>query len=143
MIYDRTRKRRVTLDAKAIGKRIAKARKSRRWKQKHLAAAVGVQENTVANWEGGHRVPPHDTLVSLAIHLRRSIDWILCGVPRRGALHRMVLLKDGGGGASRSYRVRPPFPVRFGRGLHPNPRPGGRRVNKVGDSFAVKRRSGL
>ena len=90
MIYKRTQVRRLILDPKAIGERIAKARKGRRWKQKQLAEACGVKENTVAMWEGGWRVPQRDTLVALAIHLRRSIDWLLCGVPRRGALHRMV-----------------------------------------------------
>ena len=78
-----TRRKRPTkiprLDARAIGARIASARRSYRWTQARLAELVGMKENTVSNWEGGWRVPQRDTLVALSIVLRRSIDFLLLG----------------------------------------------------------------
>jgi hypothetical protein len=43
-----------------------------------------VRKNTIAQWEGGHRVPFGPAkLVTLASLLQRSIDWILTGRNRR------------------------------------------------------------
>ncbi len=100
MIHPATKTLRVEIDPKAIGQRIAEARRSREWKQADLAAAVGVKEGTVSNWEGGHRVPPLRMIVALCIHLRRSSDWILCGAKRRGAIHRMAKLRENHGSNS-------------------------------------------
>jgi len=90
MIRRATQELTIELDAKAIGRRIAAARRSKRWRQADLATAVRVKEGTVANWEGGWRIPPIRALVGLAVQLRRSIDWIVAGCPKRGQLYRMA-----------------------------------------------------
>lgn len=90
MIHPATSTLRVELDPKKIGLRIAEARRSKKWRQADLAAAVGAKVGTVSGWEGGHRLPPVKSLVALCVHLRRSSDWILCGAKRRGAIHRMA-----------------------------------------------------
>ena len=90
MIHPATSKLRVPIDPKEIGKRIGAARRARQWTQADLAAAVGVKVGTVANWEGGHRLPPLPSLVALCVQLRRSADYLLTGVARRGAIHRLA-----------------------------------------------------
>ena len=40
-----------------IGERIRAARQRRRWTQRQLAEAVGVDRKTVDNWENGRTVP--------------------------------------------------------------------------------------
>ena len=67
----------VTLDAKAIGARIRKARKARGWSLAELARRVSVQRMTVACWECGARVPKRESLVALV--LRRKLDWLVLG----------------------------------------------------------------
>ena len=86
MISEKVRRRRLHLDARAIGQRIRKARMSKGWTQAELGQAVGMAAKTVACWESGFRVPPIRTLVNLSVHLRRSLDWLVAGVPRRGGL---------------------------------------------------------
>lgn len=73
----------VTLDAEAIGKRIADARRSRSWGQRRLAEALGVRPHTVSNWERAVRTPQRDHLVALSVALRRTIGWILLGAAAR------------------------------------------------------------
>lgn len=53
IIQNRTLCHRVTLDRKAIGERIAAARKARGWKQKQLAEAMGLSEACIVGWENG------------------------------------------------------------------------------------------
>ena len=90
MIHD-SLKRRDVADAKAIGLRIRAARKSRSWKIRDLAEAVGVARQTVACWECGARVPhTWSMMIRLCHALRRSSDWLLYGVAKRGALWRTV-----------------------------------------------------
>ncbi|MBU0718920.1 MAG: helix-turn-helix domain-containing protein [Planctomycetes bacterium] len=69
----------IELDAKAIGKRIAKARRARKWRQRDLARVVGVSKSAVACWECGSRIPPRDMIVALSIGLRRTLRWLLLG----------------------------------------------------------------
>lgn len=90
MINPATSTLRIEIDPVAVGRRIAEARRCRGWRQADLAAALGFEENTIANWEGGHRLPTVRTIVALCVHLRRSSDWILCGTAKRGAIHRMA-----------------------------------------------------
>jgi transcriptional regulator with XRE-family HTH domain len=49
-----------------LGRRIAEARKSKRWKQKELAAAVHVEPTTVSRWENGRHAPDLDVLDQIA-----------------------------------------------------------------------------
>jgi len=92
MIYETTKRRRVTLDAKAIGRRIASARKSRKWTQKDLAEAVGVRPITVCNYECGVRIPPLRTIVTIASHLKRTLEHLLFGLARRADLWKAPLI---------------------------------------------------
>lgn len=83
-VYTATKSRRIGLDAKAIGKRIADARRARRWTVKQLAEALGMHESAIHGWTSGNRIPERDSLAALSMHLRRSIDWILTGCTKRG-----------------------------------------------------------
>ncbi len=67
------------LDPIAIGKRVRSARRSRGWKQRHLAEAIGVRPLAISNWETGTRTPRSDMLVALATVLKRRIWWLLVG----------------------------------------------------------------
>ncbi len=69
----------VVLNRKAIGKRIAVARKRRGWFQADLARLVGVAPSTVGAWESGRRTPNLEALLKLAKALRRKVDWVLFG----------------------------------------------------------------
>ena len=90
MIHE-TLKRRDVADAKAIGLRIRAARKNRKWRIRDLAEAVGRAEQTVACWECGARVPSTWTVMIRLCHaLRRSSDWLVYGVAKRGSLWRTV-----------------------------------------------------
>jgi len=86
-----------TLDGRAVGRRIARARRELKWRQTDLARFVGVKRLTVANWECGIRIPPRRNLLKLSVALRRSIDWLLLG--RRGWYReRPIGLAGAGGG---------------------------------------------
>jgi len=80
-------KRRDVADAKAIGRRIRAARKSRRWTQKALGEVVGVTGQSVWYWETGRALPrTFGMLIRLCHALRRSADWLVMG-RERGARH--------------------------------------------------------
>jgi len=83
VIYVASKLFRMELDRKAIGKRIAKARRSRTpgrgWSQKDLAEAIGLSLHTIRGWENGLRLPRSVVLGTLATCLRRSLDWLLLG----------------------------------------------------------------
>lgn len=51
---------------KALGARIQSARAERGWRQKDLAAALGVEALTVSRWERGEHAPTVETLGRLA-----------------------------------------------------------------------------
>jgi len=79
------------IDRKAMGGRIRKVRMSRGGSQRALATACGVCLADARGWErGSGSIPDAAELVRLAIYLRRSIDFLLCNVSRRGALWRMA-----------------------------------------------------
>ena len=67
------------LDARAIGRRIAEARKKRDWRQCDLAAVLGMSKGAVVGWENGVRIPNRDALLALSAATRRKIDWLLYG----------------------------------------------------------------
>ncbi len=90
MIHPKVKERRFPLDPKGIGKRIRNARWSKGWRKADLAEVVGVKKSTVANWEFGWQIPRLRTMVQLSVHLRRSMDWLVGGVPRRGQLWTVV-----------------------------------------------------
>jgi len=82
MIHD-SLKRRDVADAKAIGKRIGDARRTRGWTQRDLGEAAGASFHTVQGWENGLRVPGSWTMMIRLCHvLRRSGDWLVMGRAR-------------------------------------------------------------
>jgi transcriptional regulator with XRE-family HTH domain len=72
------------LDAKAIGLRIRRTRKSLGWALSDLARVTGLAHQTVASYECGARIPNRDNVIRLSIALRRSLEWILFGLAKRG-----------------------------------------------------------
>ena len=82
------------IDVKAMGRRIRRVRLSRSGSERTMAAACGFTIADVRGWErGSGAIPDAAELVRLAIYLRRSIDFLLCNVSRRGALWRMAEAK--------------------------------------------------
>jgi len=72
-------KRHDVADPRAIGRRIRAARKSRGWRIRDLADAVGVKEPTVKCWESGSYVTKVTKMIRLCHALRRSMDWLVMG----------------------------------------------------------------
>ena len=67
-----------------LGARIAAARHEKRWKQKHLAAAVHVEPLTVSRWERGVYAPDMEMLDRVAEALERPIAFFLPEPTRPG-----------------------------------------------------------
>lgn len=78
------------LDARAIGARIRRARRSYGWDERDLADKIGAHDSTISQYENGHLVPSFGRLIALAVALRRSMEFLLFGVARRGQLHRLA-----------------------------------------------------
>jgi len=95
MIYERSKWFRVELDHKAVGARIAKARRNRRWTQKDLAAAMGAALGTIIGWENGLRLPATCVLGTLANVLKRSLDFLLLNRGRNARHWKFELPPDG------------------------------------------------
>lgn len=64
-------------DQELIGARIASARILRRMRQVDLAKSIGVNDQTISNWETGLRTPKADLLRELCEKLDCSADYIL------------------------------------------------------------------
>lgn len=75
----------VMAERKELGERIAKARRAKRWKQKHLAAAVNVEPTTVSRWETGVHTPDFDMLDRLAKELEQPISYFVDPIPAAAA----------------------------------------------------------
>ena len=113
----------IKLNPQQLGARIRSARHSYGWTQTDLGSRVGVAKTTVANWEAGRQVPPTGTVLRLSIALRRTVDWLLTGKPKRLPVWKCksdLSLADGGN--------RPPWFVRSvtddARVLQPTRQPG-------------------
>lgn len=62
---------------KLIGRRIAAARGAARMSQVDLAAAIGVDPQTVSNWERGVRCPNGAYLYAMSAALNVSADFLV------------------------------------------------------------------
>lgn len=60
-----------------LGRRIREARQEKRWKQKHLAAAVSVEPVTVSRWENGRHEPDIDMLERIAQATEKPVSFFL------------------------------------------------------------------
>jgi len=69
----------IISEARSIGERIRKARKSRNLSQADLARRVGVSQPAIANWESGMHDPRRFTLAKLADVLGAPLDWLAAG----------------------------------------------------------------
>ena len=65
------------MDPKAIGLRIAKARKAKKLSQSALAKKVDLSRSAVAQWESGHCSPSPSALVMLSRALGVTVDALL------------------------------------------------------------------
>ena len=78
---------------KALGARLAEARKAERLTQTELAERLDIPQQTLARYEVGRSRIPIDTLVAMAQTLRFSLDDMLMGRPagrsKRGPASRL------------------------------------------------------
>ncbi len=66
-----------------IGARLAKARKAKGMSQRDLAAAIGLSQQLILDWEKQRKRIPSDHLITLCLTLEVSADWLL-GLDRHG-----------------------------------------------------------
>jgi DNA-binding XRE family transcriptional regulator len=78
------------LDAVAIGWRIRDLRCARGWCQRRAAEKVGMNGSVWNLIEHGRRLPNIEHAIKLAALFRRSVDFVLFGLPRRGMLYRLA-----------------------------------------------------
>lgn len=71
------------LDARAIGRRIAEARKNKKITGQHLADAIGITKSAVSQWETGQTFPDFKGFVALCVELQVSADYIIWGDTQR------------------------------------------------------------
>lgn len=67
----------MALDAPAISRRIARARKAAGMNQHQLAAALGVHWRSIQNWERPDQSVPWDRLTEIADRTDVSVEWLL------------------------------------------------------------------
>jgi transcriptional regulator with XRE-family HTH domain len=67
------------LDAHAIGRRIANARKAKGLTGEKLADVIGITKSAVSQWETGQTFPDFKGLVGLCVELQVSADFIIWG----------------------------------------------------------------
>lgn len=67
------------MDAKAVGQRIARARREKGWTQRQLAEHLHISDRTVSKWERGAGLPDVALLVPLADALGLTVTELLDG----------------------------------------------------------------
>jgi len=73
----------VTIDYKALGKRIAKRRKVLNLTQEDVAEATGLSNNYISNIENNHSIPSIDTLLKICEAIDTTPDYLLLGISSR------------------------------------------------------------
>lgn len=63
----------------AVGRRLAAARLALGKTQEQLAAEIGVERNTYANWEGGSRLAQVQAMLRLMARHRVTLEWVYAG----------------------------------------------------------------
>lgn len=66
----------------AVGARLRALREARGFSRADVEARTGIKGPTLAGYEYGQRTPHCSVFVTLAALYRRSLDFILCGLPR-------------------------------------------------------------
>lgn len=72
-----------------MGSRLADLRTGRRLSQKEVAAALGLSQSAVSQYEVGEAVPKLETVIKLASFYRCSLDYLLTG---KSDMERMKIL---------------------------------------------------
>ena len=70
-----------TLDARAVGERIAQRTEAQRLTQRFLAERIGTHQPTVNHWMRGRRLPTLEQAVAIARFFDVSLDELLLGRP--------------------------------------------------------------
>jgi phage repressor protein C with HTH and peptisase S24 domain len=78
-----------------ISERIKKIRTERGVTQEGLAEILGVNRNTVGNWEKGKRKPNSDMIMSIAQKLDTSASYLLGETDDLGLLNATIVTPDG------------------------------------------------
>lgn len=66
--------------AKMAGLRLRAAREAMEWPQGAFATRIGVNQNTLGNWEGGrHTMPAIEAMVKAHMLCGVPLDWVYCG----------------------------------------------------------------
>lgn len=68
------------MDLKALGERVAQARRSVGLTQVGLAAAVSSHPTTMSQWERGLYAPNSEALIAIAERCLVSLDWLARGI---------------------------------------------------------------
>jgi phage repressor protein C with HTH and peptisase S24 domain len=104
-----------TADPAETGRRIAELRG--RETQEAFAAQLGVHVNTLGRYERGERLPDGELLFALSRVKGVSSDWVLFGLPPKGAAEasddrarRLALARGYSAGLARDLRAREPEP---------------------------------
>ncbi len=123
MIQAKTKARQIHVDRAAVGQRIRRARESRGMTALDLARACGLTRGeTIYRYEEGGNLPETETVVRLAVTLRRSIDFLLLGLTKRGSIatyqRRVMKRREQRVGANRTF---PSSDATTGGGGHASP----------------------
>lgn len=74
-----------------IGERLRSLRKAKGWKQKFVAAQLGISAPTLSGYESNYRDPDTETVIKLAKLYETSIDFLMTGCAQdRGILVPLV-----------------------------------------------------
>ena len=61
-----------------MNNRLKQLRKERKLTQVELQMRTGIEQSLLSKFENGERIPPTETLITLADFYNVSIDFILC-----------------------------------------------------------------
>lgn len=61
-----------------MNNRLKQLRKERKLTQVELQMRTGIEQSLLSKFENGERIPPTETLITLADFYNVSIDYILC-----------------------------------------------------------------
>lgn len=100
----------VVLSALEIGRRVRRLRKKREWTCSELAVACGIEESRLSRIELGKKFPTMGQAILLSLRLRRTLEWLLLGMPTRAKLWTFFARKKMAGRAKQQKRAKPTAP---------------------------------
>ncbi len=72
-----------TWSRRSVGRRLSRLRRSRKWTQQRVAAAIGVDRGTISRWERGVILPSLDRLGELARLFEIPIAELFAVAPKK------------------------------------------------------------